>query len=123
MFSDGVGTLSPAAVEAIRDSIPRKKGAATCFQIRWAGAKGMLALDTRLEGSSMSVRDSMVKFESDATEYLEICDTANKPIPLVLNRQVSLYLKIQLPSLQHSVADKCKPFIYSNEEKKLMRNR
>jgi hypothetical protein len=123
MFSDGVGTLSPAAVEAIRDSIPRKKGAATCFQIRWAGAKGMLALDTRLEGSSMSVRDSMVKFESDATEYLEICDTANKPIPLVLNRQVSLYLKIQLPSLQHSVADKCKPFIYSNEEKNLMRNR
>ena len=88
MFSDGIGTLSPAAVEAIRDSIPRKKGAATCFQIRWAGAKGMLALDARLEGIKMGVRDSMIKFESDDTEYLEICDTANKPIPLVLNRQV-----------------------------------
>ena len=88
MFSDGVGTLSRAAVEAIRDSIPQKKGAATCFQIRWAGAKGMLALDDRLEGVTMSVRDSMIKFESIDTENLEICDSANKPIPLVLNRQV-----------------------------------
>lgn len=123
MFSDGVGTLSLSAVEAIRDSIPRKKGAATCFQIRWAGAKGMLALDTRLEGSTMNVRNSMVKFESDATEYLEICDTANKPIPLVLNRQVSLYLKMQLPSLQRSIVDKCKPSVYNKEETTLMRNR
>jgi hypothetical protein len=88
VFSDGVGTLSRAAVEAIRDSIPRKKGSATCFQIRWGGAKGMLALDDRLEGTTMYVRDSMVKFESNDIENLEICDSANKPIPLVLNRQV-----------------------------------
>ena len=90
VFSDGVGTLSRAAVEAIRDSIPQKKGAATCFQIRWGGAKGMLALDDRLEGTTMNVRDSMVKFESSDKKNLEICDTANKPIPLVLNRQVRL---------------------------------
>lgn len=83
----------------------------------------MLALDTRLEGSTMNVRNSMVKFESDATEYLEICDTANKPIPLVLNRQVSLYLKMQLPSLQRSIVDKCKPSVYNKEETTLMRNR
>jgi len=30
----------------------------------------------------------MIKFESDDTKYLEICDVANKPIPLVLNRQM-----------------------------------
>lgn len=88
VFSDGVGTISRAALEAIRNSIPRTKGAATCFQIRWGGAKGMLALDERLEGATMNVRDSMVKFQSDDTENLEICDAANKPIPLVLNRQV-----------------------------------
>lgn len=88
VFSDGVGTLSRAAVEAIRDSIPKKKGAATCFQIRWGGAKGMLALDDRLRGNVMNVRGSMMKFESRDTENLEICDTANKPIPLFLNRQV-----------------------------------
>lgn len=88
VFSDGVGTLSPAAVDAIRNSIPRTKGNATCFQIRWGGAKGMLGLDVRLEGHSMNVRDSMVKFSSTDIDNLEICDVANKPIPLVLNRQV-----------------------------------
>jgi hypothetical protein len=30
----------------------------------------------------------MVKFESDAVDNLEICDMANKPIPLFLNRQM-----------------------------------
>jgi hypothetical protein len=30
----------------------------------------------------------MIKFESQDTANLEICDTANKPIPLVLNRQM-----------------------------------
>lgn len=89
-FSDGVGSISRGALEAIRESVPRKKGAATCFQIRWGGAKGMLALDDRLKGTVMKVRKSMVKFKSDDIEYLEICDAANKPIPLVLNRQVSL---------------------------------
>ncbi|KAJ4360687.1 uncharacterized protein N0V89_001254 [Didymosphaeria variabile] len=99
MFSDGVGTLSRAAVEAIRDSIPQKKGAATCFQIRWGGAKGMLALDDRLEGTTMNVRDSMVKFESADIENLEICDAANKPIPLVLNRQMVKILEdMRLPA-------------------------
>ncbi|KAF2449704.1 RdRP-domain-containing protein [Karstenula rhodostoma CBS 690.94] len=88
MFSDGVGTISQEALDAIRDSIPRKKGNATCYQIRWGGAKGMLALDERLEGTTMNVRDSMVKFESNDKENLEICDAANKPIPLVLNRQM-----------------------------------
>lgn len=91
VFSDGVGTLSPAALHAIRFSLPQKKGAATCFQIRWAGAKGMLSLDDRLEGTIMSIRDSMVKFESSDIENLEIGDTANKPIPLVLNRQVRFH--------------------------------
>ncbi|KAF1971230.1 RdRP-domain-containing protein [Bimuria novae-zelandiae CBS 107.79] len=88
VFSDGVGTLSREAVELIQDSIPPRKGGATCFQIRWGGAKGMLGLDSRLEGCAMNVRASMVKFDSTDVENLEICDAANKPIPLVLNRQM-----------------------------------
>lgn len=92
VFSDGVGTLSYAAIEAIRDSLPTKSSAATCFQIRWAGAKGMLSLDARLDGITMNIRDSMVKFASKDIDYLEICDSANKPIPLVLNRQVCFNL-------------------------------
>lgn len=88
VFSDGVGTISPSVMEAIHTAIPQRKDAPTCFQIRWGGAKGMLALDARLEGNIMRVRPSMVKFESNDNTNLEICDMANKPIPMVLNRQV-----------------------------------
>ncbi|KAI0537726.1 RNA dependent RNA polymerase-domain-containing protein [Xylaria digitata] len=88
IFSDGVGTISRELLEAIHDKTTRKSGTATCVQIRWAGAKGMLSLDDTLEGCVMRVRESMLKFESPDKQNLEICDVANKPIPLVLNRQM-----------------------------------
>ncbi|KAK4183734.1 RNA dependent RNA polymerase-domain-containing protein [Podospora australis] len=88
VFSDGVGTISLGAVESIHTLIPESKGSPTCFQIRWAGVKGMLSLDTRLEGNVICVRDSMTKFESDERSFLEICDMAYKPIPMVLNLQL-----------------------------------
>ncbi|RYP80945.1 hypothetical protein DL769_002223 [Monosporascus sp. CRB-8-3] len=89
VFSDGVGTISRDLTEEIQWALPHKKTPPTCIQIRWAGAKGMLALDDTLEGMVMRIRpESMVKFESQDKENLEICDTANKPIPLVLNRQM-----------------------------------
>ncbi|KAK5629284.1 hypothetical protein RRF57_005000 [Xylaria bambusicola] len=88
VFSDGVGTISRELLEAIRESLPQKSQTATCLQIRWAGAKGMLSLDDTLEGNVMCVRESMLKFDSLDTQNLEICDVANKPIPLVLNRQM-----------------------------------
>lgn len=90
VFTDGVGMISPEVVELIQQAMPQRKSFPTCFQIRWGGAKGMVALDTRLTGRKMLVRPSMVKFETDDKDNLEICDTANKPIPLVLNRQVSI---------------------------------
>ncbi|KAI0513140.1 RNA dependent RNA polymerase-domain-containing protein [Xylaria bambusicola] len=88
VFSDGVGTISRELLEAIREYLPQKSQTATCLQIRWAGAKGMLSLDDTLKGNVMCVRESMLKFESPDTQNLEICDVANKPIPLVLNRQM-----------------------------------
>lgn len=89
VFSDGVGTISRGVLEMIRESIPERMRSATCYQIRWAGAKGMVSLDDTLPGLVMRIRkESMVKFESNDTENLEICDTANKPTPLVLNRQM-----------------------------------
>ncbi|KAI1636235.1 rna-dependent rna polymerase [Biscogniauxia mediterranea] len=89
IFSDGVGTISRDLMYAIHDGLPPKWRSATCFQIRWAGAKGMLSLDDRLEGLQMCIRqETMVKFESNDRQNLEICDVANKPIPLVLNRQL-----------------------------------
>ncbi|KAI1329291.1 RdRP-domain-containing protein [Xylariaceae sp. FL0255] len=88
IFSDGVGTISRDLMEAIRDVLPQHSNNATCFQIRWAGAKGMLSLDETLNGTVMRIRPSMNKFESDDAQNLEICDQASKPIPLVLNRQM-----------------------------------
>lgn len=88
VFSDGVGTLSWGALEAVHSVIPESKGYPTCVQIRWAGAKGMLALDPNLQGSQFCVRPSMEKFHSEDRLNLEICDLASKPIPLVLNRQL-----------------------------------
>ncbi|KAI1108683.1 RNA dependent RNA polymerase-domain-containing protein [Nemania sp. NC0429] len=88
VFSDGVGTISRDLLEEIHARMPQKSSTATCLQIRWAGAKGMLSLDDTLEGITMCVRDSMTKFKSLDTQNLEICDVANKPIPLVLNRQM-----------------------------------
>lgn len=88
VFSDGVGTISPGAAEAVYRVIPESKGFPTCFQIRWAGAKGMLSLDPRLQGNKLCIRPSMSKFESEDTTQLEICDMASKPIPMVLNRQL-----------------------------------
>lgn len=88
VFSDGVGTLSRPLMEAIQIALPNNRDTTTCFQIRWGGAKGMLALDDTLDGMVMRVRESMVKFESQDIRNLEICDMGNKPIPLVLNRQM-----------------------------------
>jgi hypothetical protein len=102
VFSDGVGTISRSVMEGIHAAISERKGAPTCFQIRWAGAKGMLSLDPRIQGTIMRVRPSMVKFESTARENLEICDTANKPIPMALNRQVCVLRKLCLWTIHRS---------------------
>ncbi|PHH50770.1 putative RNA-dependent RNA polymerase 2 [Ceratocystis fimbriata CBS 114723] len=91
MFSDGVGTISYGAVEVLWDYIPHNDAYPVCFQVRWGGAKGMLALDSRIaDGDKVfCVRaESMVKFDSDDLENLEICDTASRPLRLVLNRQM-----------------------------------
>jgi hypothetical protein len=88
VFSDGVGKISQAAVEEMYTVLPASKHDATAFQVRWAGAKGMLSLDTALRGRVIHVRDSMLKFESDDDKALEICDVASKPIRMVLNRSV-----------------------------------
>lgn len=88
VFSDGVGTLSLDAVHQVWDVIPQSKAAPIAFQIRFRGAKGMLALDSGLRGSVVRIRPSMTKFESADKSILEICDMASKPIGLVLNRQL-----------------------------------
>lgn len=48
----------------------------------------MISLDTRLQGDTLLLRPSMIKFTgSDATD-IEICGAGIRPLPLVLNRQL-----------------------------------
>lgn len=89
VFSDGVGTISKEAMEEFWAHLPQRSNSATCFQIRWSGAKGMLSLDTRLKGKEFNIRkDSMMKFVSDDVMDLGVCDSASRPLRLWLNRQM-----------------------------------
>ncbi|KAL9105886.1 MAG: hypothetical protein Q9227_008997 [Pyrenula ochraceoflavens] len=49
-------------------------------------AKGMIALDSRLQGDQLLLRDSMVKFPGSNSTDIEICDGSYKPLPLYLNQ-------------------------------------
>ncbi|KAJ3470136.1 hypothetical protein MRS44_000235 [Fusarium solani] len=89
VFSDGVGTISQDALEDVWMYLPMRSAAPTCLQIRWGGCKGMLSLDTRLEGKTFCIRkESMMKFPSNDLTELGICDTSAKPLRLFLNRQM-----------------------------------
>lgn len=83
IFSDGVGTISSEAMKEFSGHLPSRSKASTCFQIRWAGAKGMLALETRLKGKVNCIRrESMIKFSSDDIYEMGICETASRPLRL-----------------------------------------
>lgn len=89
VFSDGVGTISTDALRVVRRALPESHKKATCIQIRLGGIKGMLSLDTRLEGSVICVRkESMMKFPSTQFFTMGICDTASRPLRFFLNRQI-----------------------------------
>jgi hypothetical protein len=75
-FSDGVGTISIALMQAfvekgILDVIP------SALQVRFGGFKGMVSLDTRLKGRLLCLRRSQGKFPSDHCEVSETHIAAN----------------------------------------------
>jgi hypothetical protein len=47
----------------------------------------MIALDSRLQGDSLFLRESMIKFPGSDSTDVEICGGAYKPLPLFLNQQ------------------------------------
>lgn len=75
----------------------------TALQIRFQGAKGMVALDTRLTGKRLMVRRNMRKYDTKDNEHmnLEICGAAFRPLPMILNRgfiKILEDLGVPLPS-------------------------
>lgn len=88
-FSDGVGTCSKAVLEEIWKKYSLARGLKpTVLQIRFQGAKGVISLDTRLEGAALRLRPSMIKFGGTTAANIEICGAAIKPLPMYLNRQL-----------------------------------
>lgn len=64
-----------------------KKFKPSAFQIRFAGCKGVLAIDDSLTGKKAFFRKSMTKFESPHRR-LEVLATS-RPQAVYLNHQVS----------------------------------
>ncbi|KIX94715.1 uncharacterized protein Z520_09405 [Fonsecaea multimorphosa CBS 102226] len=85
LFTDGCGTVSRSTWKRLRGSV-RAKDQPTSYQIRYKGAKGMLTLDTRLEGDQIRLRESMVKFERSPSDEIEMCGSNIRPLPFKLNR-------------------------------------
>lgn len=100
-FSDGVGRISLNMVNKL-NRVAAQHGnsrSANVFQIRLDGAKGVLALDTRMQGDQIVLRKSMIKFRS-ADQDLELAVAKADTIPgaCYLNRPlIALLETLQVP--------------------------
>ncbi|KLJ12209.1 hypothetical protein EMPG_12727 [Blastomyces silverae] len=92
VFSDGVGTISRSVMYMIwKDYSLRTIVKPTVFQIRIAGAKGMISLDSRKKGKSLVLRPSMIKFQVPTSlnaSNIEICGSGIRSLPFFLNAQL-----------------------------------
>ncbi|OAP64177.1 hypothetical protein AYL99_00149 [Fonsecaea erecta] len=87
LFTDGCGTVSRSIWKRLRGNV-RRQDQPTSYQIRYKGAKGMLTVDSRLEGDQIHLRESMVKFSGSPSDEIEICGSNIRPLPFKLNRQI-----------------------------------
>lgn len=87
-FSDGCGTISLGLLQKVwRVYGSRRTLKPVILQIRFAGAKGVVSLDSRLVEDQFNIRPSMEKFTGSSSVTLEVCGAAWRPYPMVLNRQ------------------------------------
>ena len=92
-FTDGIGKISKSKAEEICKQIKKFSSKyISAFQIRFAGFKGVVAIDTRMsdKDSFLEFRPSMKKFES-VNSKLDVINVADY-IPCHLNRQIIIIL-------------------------------
>ena len=82
VFSDGVGMISKEMADELCAALHLNN--VSTFQIRYAGFKGILVFNPRLEGRKILMRPSMKKFESSSTD-LDVLK-ASEPRSCYLNR-------------------------------------
>ncbi|KAF2706974.1 RdRP-domain-containing protein [Pleomassaria siparia CBS 279.74] len=92
VFSDGCGTISLELLKKVwMNWAASRNFHPTVLQIRFQGVKGLVSLDTRLQGEQLRIRNSMQKFEGSPSWDMEMCGANFKRLDCYLNRQ---YIKI-----------------------------
>jgi RNA-dependent RNA polymerase len=112
VHTDGVGTISQELADKIWEEKCRTTGnlrenrvKPSAYQFRFLGYKGVVVVDSRLDGIKMRLRGTQCKFpvfnEEDAE--FEIAGSFDTPIPVHLNRFVFSDLSLRLRLLTHGV--------------------
>ncbi|KAJ8466596.1 hypothetical protein OPV22_029148 [Ensete ventricosum] len=86
VFSDGIGKISPKFAGKVAAKCGLKSSVPSAFQIRYAGYKGVVAVDPASTTAKLSLRRSMSKFDSESTK-LDVL-AYSKYQPCFLNRQL-----------------------------------
>ncbi|KAM0749810.1 RdRP-domain-containing protein [Meredithblackwellia eburnea MCA 4105] len=133
IFTDGVGIISPDLADEIErvlnvgkpHSQRKRRVKPTTYQIRIGGAKGVVAVDPRLNNSGRLIylRPSMEKYvaSSALSITLDIAQTFSRPLPAFLNRpliqvlenlgvQASVFMDLQsdaVSEIEGSLEDSC----------------
>eukprot|EP00210_Caulerpa_lentillifera_P009408 g8969.t1 len=94
-FTDGIGKISPDLAVEIAKKLENCPVVPCAFQVRFAGCKGVLAVDMgmkdRSDGRRLAFRDSMSKYWSNDTS-IEVLASYSKPQELHLNQQLIMLL-------------------------------
>ncbi|KAK4261810.1 hypothetical protein QN277_004759 [Acacia crassicarpa] len=85
IFSDGIGKISAEFAKKVSKKCGYKSSTPSAFQIRYGGYKGVVAVDPT-SSVKLSLRKSMLKFDSDNTK-LDVLG-CSKFQPCYLNRQI-----------------------------------
>ena len=98
-FTDGCGGIGSKLARAVTSQISEKDRVISpiqylpsVYQIRLQGYKGVVALDTQIDGNQLSVRPSMRKFTTSALPMLALCGFSRPYTYGHLNRQLIFLL-------------------------------
>jgi len=102
VHTDGVGTISQELADKIWEEKCRATGnlrenrvKPSAYQFRFLGYKGVVVVDTRLDGVKMRLRGSQCKFPvfNEEVAEFEIAGSFDTPIPVHLNRPMVMVLE------------------------------
>ncbi|XP_077499515.1 uncharacterized protein LOC144110476 isoform X2 [Amblyomma americanum] len=91
IFSDGIGMVSRSLLNKVCQKLGIR-GEPSAIQIRYAGFKGMVCLNPKLDGDKLVLRESMLKFPCSSSDVLEVIKVS-APRTVCLNRPLITILE------------------------------